>query len=197
MRKNDNIGMAVLVVIGLAIVLAGFDPDGGSSRTSRSRSSSVTQSSSHKATQRAKQQKDEMIRRVNGIVENIGSAEQRLNEAEKMIREEKKALEDVKRNAKTAHLGGQMSDFRTWQRIGREKKDNIEIALKKAEKTITEARRGAESALRRVNWVSDGEKNSHLNRINQRLSQLGKWTSTLEQVSGDLAKHATWLDANE
>lgn len=197
MSKNDNISIAFLVVVGLIIALANCDSGSGGRSSIRSHQSVSSRSNSHQVALRAQQQKDDMIRRVNGIIENIGSAGQRLQAKEKAIREEKDALERVKQNARTAHLGGQMRDFRMWQCIGREKKANIERALTKAENTISEAWRGAESKLQRVNWISDGEKNSHLGRINQRLSQLCTWASTLEQMSDDLAQHTTWLEASE
>ena len=123
--------------------------------------------------------------------------EARLKETEERIREEKKALDEVKQNARTAHLGGQMGDFQVWQRIGQEKKANIEKALTKAENTIAAARRGAESELQRVNWVSSGEKEKHVNQVNQRLSQLGTWVATFGRVAKDLAQHEAWLNSNE
>ncbi|MFC1606850.1 hypothetical protein ACFL47_02675 [Candidatus Latescibacterota bacterium] len=134
---------------------------------------------------------------MNGIIENIGSAEKRLQEMEKTNREEKEALDNIKKNAKTAYVGGQMSDFRMWQRIGRGKKTNIESALKKADNTISEARRIVESEIQRVNWVSDGEKKKNLKQIKQRLSQLGSYTATIKAVSGDLTQHITWIEVNE
>ena len=187
MKKNDNIGVFAVVVFGLAIALAGCDHE----------STSGSSASSRDAAQRGLQQKEEMIRRVNGIIEDIGSAETHLKEAEATIRAEKKALDEVEANAKTAHLGGQMSDFRMWQRIGQEKMTNIDKVIKKAENTIVSARRGAESELRRVNWVSSGEADTHVNQVNQRLSQLASWTARFGRISEDLAKHDSWLGANE
>ena len=196
MNKKDNIGMVALVVIGLVFVLAACGPGGGGN-SSHSQRSVSSRTDSHQAAERGLQQKDEMIRRVNGIIENIGSAEARLQEKEETIREEKKALDEVKQNAKTAHLGGQMSDFRMWQRIGQEKTANIKQAVKKAENTISVARQGVDSELQRVNWVSSGDKEKHLSQINQRLSRLDTWTTALDRISSDLTQHETWLDSNE
>jgi len=197
MSKISNIGLGVVVVIGLAIVLVACGPGGGGSSSRSSQRSVPSQSDAYQTAQRAQQQKDEMVRRVRGIIENIGSAEARLRDTEETIREERKALDEVKESAKTAHLGGQMSDFRMWQRIGKEKKANIERALQKAEKTIAAARQGAESQLQHVNWVSSGEKETHLNQVNQRLSQMEAWTATFSSASEDLAQHDVWLNAND
>lgn len=191
----------VLIIIALVI---GCDNDkdhsknGQIGRVSGERQLAQRDLERKRAAERERQQKkDEMIHRVNGIIQNIGSAENCLLETESTVREEMDMLGKIKQNAKTAYLGGQMSDFRTWQRIGREKKANIKHAARKVENTIFAARQGAESELQRVNWVSSGYKEQQLNHINQRLSKLRTWKSTIERISGDLAEHDTWLDANE
>ena len=205
MSRKSRVSTMIIAVLGFVTALSACGPGGGGGRTSsrpRQPSSSESRSvetaqRSVKTEQRSEQMKDEMIRRVNGIVENIGSAEERLKASEQTVCEEQDALEETRQNARTAHLGGQMTDFRTWQRIGREKRDNIRNTLKKAENTVAEVRRGAESELRRVNWVSDGDKSKHLAQINRRLNELGSWASTFQRSATALAKHSSWLDANE
>ena len=198
MNKNDSIGWVSIMLVGLVIILAACNPEGGGISNQSSQQAVSSRPNVQRANQHVQQQqKDEMIRRVNSIIRNIGTAESHLIETEKTVQEEKKALNEIKENAQAAHLGGQMSDFRMWQRIGREKKSNIERSLQKAKNTILAARQGANSELQRVNWVSNREKQKHLKKVTLRLSRLGNRLEVFNKVSKDLARQDTWLNADE
>lgn len=197
MNKREHVFLAGLVLIGMIFFFAGCVEPQGDGGNQPSQQPVSSRGESRQQSQSIDRQTDEMIRRVNSIIENIGSVDERIQEAGTTILEEKEMLDRIKQNAKTAYLGGQITDFRMWQRIGRDKMTNIENTVRKMENTIHVARQNAESDLRRVNWISKGEKNKHQSQIDQKLLQLDAWMTKIGQVVSDLDLQHAWLNENE
>jgi len=138
-----------------------------------------------------------MVRQVNAVITSLGNAEDRLRETSEILNEDMKQIEDLKHSAATAHRGGQLRDFRTWQRIGREKREHVTEVLSKARNTIAVARGDAETQVRSVSWTSDSARSEHVSRIKQRVTALEQWLPVFDRAQAALAEHAEWLEAQE
>ena len=183
------------MIIGLILVGIACESQAvGNRKTLRQNSASLN--SQHVA-QRKNQMQDEMIRRVNSIVDDIELADERLIETEHSIQDEKKILDQIKQDAKTSYVGGQMNDFRTWQRLGQEVNANIEEKVRKASNTMAAVRRNSKYQLQRVNWISNNDNEIQTNRVNLLLQKLETWETNFSQLTVELSAKHSWLDVKE
>lgn len=176
------------------LVLTGCDGGPSGSRSQAAYQAPSHSSPQHRGNQRSTNSQ-QMIRQVNGIVEQIDQVEQRLREKLDVLRQEQQQMERLKEDAKTAYMAGQIADSRAWQRIARDKYRNIRAELVRSENTIAAVRNDASSQLRRVNWVSGVHQRRHRAEVQRELSQLGQWESEIQSLLEKATSHEQWLES--
>ena len=137
-----------------------------------------------------------MIRQVGAIQEDIGDVELKIRDSYATLVDEKTAYVDAKSNARQMYITGQMTDFRIWQRIGKEKHQNITEIAEKCERTIAQLPNLADSQLQQVSWTSSQARTEHSNRINTQISAIKTWSPKLKNARSEIA-NCSWLNYRE
>lgn len=186
---------ALLITLFAVVALSGC-----SRGDSHSRQSHGYQAPNHSVQVRARAQRDasrgQMVRQVNGIVENIEQADRRLRSKLDVLEAEQRQLDRLKEDSKAAYIAGQVGDYRTWQRIARDKYANVRAELVRAENTVAAVRNDVSNQLRRVSWVSGADRRRHQAQIDQKLSQLARWDREIRTTAANATSHEKWLSAD-
>jgi len=187
--------MAILIAIASVIGLSGCNRSDSHSRAGHSYHA-PSASAQRQAREQRHANRGQMIRQVNGIVENIEQADRRLRSKLDVLEAEQRQLDRLKEDAKTAYIAGQVADYRTWQRIARDKYANVRAELVRAENTVAAVRNDASNQLRRVSWVSGADRRRHQGQIDQKLSQLARWDREIRTTAANVTSHEKWLNAD-
>lgn len=194
-KRNRMIGLLVCAYVVIAAGLCGC-VDEGQEASARARSEANARARARSKAQEEARMKDTMIRRVNGIVTTIANVEQRLSDHKSCVEADKEAFESARLKAQRSYQSGQMGDFRVWQKIGREKQQNIAATAQKVERTLVALRSDAESQLRTVRWSSGQDESKYRQSVEQRMNKLEGGMSDFSEVSKRLSDQK-WLNYSE
>lgn len=191
----NRVKCGILITSLSVLALAGCD-GGASSSHSQTNYQSPSHSHQGQGREMGRANRQQMIRQVNGIVENIDQAEHRLREKLDVLRQEQQQMGRLKEDARAAYIAGQISDSRAWQRIAREKYSNIQSELVRAENTIAAVRNDVSNQLRRVSWVSGAHQRRHRAEVERELSRLVQWEREIENILETTISHEKWLESD-
>lgn len=196
-KRNRMITLLVSASVIIIATLCGCEDDRHeASSRARARSEASARARARSKAQEKARTKDTMIRRVNGIVTTIANVEQRLSDHKSRVEADKETFEAARLKAQRSYQSGQMGDFRVWQKIGREKQQNIAATAQKVERTLVALRSDAESQLRTVRWSSGQDESKYRQSVQQRLNKLDEGMSDFSEVSKGLSDQK-WLKYSE